>query len=140
MAKSRKPKLIECDGQAHLKLDGLEAMAWIPRCEKTGANIDLHLVAYKDPDSGESTAGILGSDFRHLVRKSTSLSIPIFALNAGTIRMLERRGKIPAGTKGAEELKAWLQQGVDLGWKGVAEARSAHQTSFDLDEAGALSL
>ena len=56
MPRPRTPKVIDYSGQTNLNLDRLEEMAWMPRCPKTGANIDLHLVTYKDPDLGELAA------------------------------------------------------------------------------------
>lgn len=51
----------------------IDAMAVMPRCEKTSVNSDLHLVAYEDADTGENTASILGADYRHLVCRTTTL-------------------------------------------------------------------
>ena len=74
-------------------------MEVMPRCEETGANVDLHLVAYRDPETEEWTARILGADYRHLVRRWTSLSVPVSILSLATLRQLESQRKIPLGTR-----------------------------------------
>ena len=99
---------IDLQGQGELALDGLDAMAVMPRCEMTQVNFDLHLVAFEDADTGEDTARILGADYRHLVRRTTTLSIPINILSIGAIRSLEEQGKIPTRTAAAAKLTSWL--------------------------------
>ena len=117
-----------------MDLEGLETTEKMPVCEKTGTNVDLHLVAYNDPETGAFTAGILGADYRHLVRRTTTLSIPIWALSLGTIRNLEERKKIPRDSKAAENLREWLRHGVDLSWRELVEAKPAQQESLKLDD------
>ena len=48
MPQSHRPNVIEIGCQGQLALDGLGAMEVMPRGDKTGANADLHLVAYQD--------------------------------------------------------------------------------------------
>ena len=118
-----------------MDLSGLESAEKMPVCEKTGTNIDLHLVAYKGLGSEKLTARILGADYRHLVRKTTTLSVPIWILSVGAIRVLEARKKIPAGTEAAVKLKAWLRYEVDSSWREIVEA---NQEALSLDDAGGL--
>ena len=133
-----KPTDLDCQGELDLK--GLDAMAVMPRCEKTSVNIDLHLVAYDDPETGEADVGILGADYRHLVRRTTTLSIPIGILSIGAIRSLEGNGKIPAGSEAAANLTRWLRFGVASSWDEVAQARGIRQDAFELDDQERLSL
>ena len=140
MATPKKTKVTEIGGQAHLDLDGLDAMELQPRCEKTGASADLHLVAYRDLDSGEQTAGILGAEYRHLVRRTTTLSVPIGILSVGSVRALEARGKIPAGSPAAAKVNTWLRHGTACAWDEVARAKSERQDCLELDDAAGLGL
>jgi hypothetical protein len=135
---TRKTKLIELGGQTLMHLENMEASKKMPLCEKTGTNVDLHLVACKDPDTGGFTASVLGADYRHLVRRTTTLSIPIWILSVGSIRALEERKKIPAGSEAVGKLKVWLRHDVDSSWKEIAEARHIHQEALDLEDAAGL--
>ena len=134
----RNSKMMEMGGQTLMDLEGLETTEKMPVCDMTGTNVDLHLVAYEDPDTGSFTAGILGADYRHLVRRTTTLSIPIWVLSLGTIRNLEQRKKIPSGSKAADVLRDWLRHGVDLSWKELAESKPARQERLELDDVSGL--
>ena len=140
MSRLHESKVTEIGGQTQMNLDGLSAMGVIPRCEKTGTNVDLHLVAYDDPDTADFTASILGADYRHLVRSNTTLSVPISILSLGAIQSLETRKKIPIGTVAAENLRAWLKLGADASWEEVAEASQVRQVALELDDAAGLGL
>jgi hypothetical protein len=140
MASPNSPKVVEIGGQTQLNLEDLDAMEVMPRCEKTQGNVDLHLVAFADPDSGEFTASILGPEYRHLVRRTTTLSIPIGILSIGAIRSLEAQKKIPAGSEAVAKLKGWLRFGVNSSWKGLAEAKQVYQSALELDDAAGLGL
>jgi len=131
---------IDLQGQGELALDGLDAMAVMPRCEMTQVNFDLHLVAFEDADTGEDTARILGADYRHLVRRTTTLSIPINILSIGAIRSLEEQGKIPTRTAAAAKLTSWLRHGVASSWDEVAQERRIRQGVLDLEDQERLSL
>ena len=133
-------KPIDPESQGELRLDGLDAMAVMPRCDKTMANFDLHLVAYENPDTGEPAVGLLGADYRHLVRRTTTLSVPIGILSIGSIRLLEEHGKIPTGTPAVAKLTAWLRHGVASSWHEVAQAKAVRQEALDLDDHQHLSL
>lgn len=103
--------------QSEWRFAELDSMGVMPRCEQTGANVDLHLVAYRDPETNESTAAILGADYRHLVRRSTSLSVPLSILNLSSLKQLESQRKIPLGTRAAKRLRAWFRHEVESVWK-----------------------
>ena len=133
-------KSIDLDCQGELNLDGLDAMAVMPRCEKTSVNSDLHLVAYEDADTGEGMVSILGAGYRHLVRCTTTLSIPISILSIGAIRSLEEQRKIPTGTAAAAKLASWLRHGTASAWDEVVQAKRVRQESLELDDQERLSL
>jgi hypothetical protein len=133
-------KSIDLECQGELKLEGLDAMAVMPRCEKTSVNSDLHLVAYEDADTGGRTASILGANYRHLVRRTTTLSVPISILSIGAICSLEELGKIPGGTAAAAKLKSWLRHGVAASWDEFAQAKRVRQETLDLEDQARLRL
>ncbi|MCB1232495.1 MAG: hypothetical protein KDN19_19765 [Verrucomicrobiae bacterium] len=121
--------------QSEWRFDELESMGAMPRCEVTGANVDLHLVAYRDPDTEEWTARILGADFRHLVRRSTTLSVPVSILSLATLRQLESQRKIPLGTRAAKKLREWFRHEVDRAWQSghlQSVPREPRQASLEL--------
>jgi hypothetical protein len=140
MSYSHPPKVVEISGQTQLNLEDLDAMEVMPRCERTQANVDLHLVAFTDPDTGVFTASILGPEYRHLVRRTTTLSIPIGMLSIGAIRSLETQKKIPPGSEAVMKLKAWLRFGVNSSWKEIMESKRICQEPLDLDDAAGLGL
>lgn len=109
-------------------------MGVMPRCEETGANVDLHLVAYRDHETDEWTARILGADYRHLVRRWTTLSVPVSILSLATLRQLESQRKIPLGTRAAKKLRDWFRHEVDNAWgQGLHSVpREPRQASFEL--------
>lgn len=102
--------------QSEWQFAELDSMGVMPRCEETGVNVDLHLVAYTDPETRELTARILGQDFRHLMRRYTKLSVPISILSLPTLRQLESERKIPLGTRAARRLREWFRHEVDQAW------------------------
>ena len=129
--------------QSEWQFAELDSMGAMPRCEETGVNVDLHLVAYTDPETRELTARILGQDFRHLMRRYTKLSVPISILNLSTLRQLESERKIPLGTRAAKGLREWFRHEVDQAWsRGLQTVpRDSAQGSLELalespDEAG----
>jgi hypothetical protein len=83
---------------------------------------------------------ILGADYRHLVRRTTTLSIPISILSIGSIRSLEEQGKIPTGAAAAAKLTSWLRHGVASSWDEVVQAKQVRQGAFELDDQDRLSL
>lgn len=113
----------------------LENMAAMPRCEVTGVNVDLHLVAYRDLDTNEFTARLLGADYRHLVRNKTTLSIPVAVLSTVMLRQLEKMRKIPLGTRAAKQLREWFGRDNDAEWGGEHRKRKTlSQAPLDLPE------
>jgi len=140
MKSSLQPKVIAPDGQGQLDLDGLDAMRVMLRCDKTSVNSDLHLVAYEDPETGEKVVSILGADYRYLVRRTTTLSIPVGILSVGAIRSLEEHQKIPAGTAAVAKLTGWLRFGVAASWDEFAQAKRVRQEPLDLEDQARLKL
>lgn len=128
------------DNQEQFNLEEIEGMELMLRCEKTGTNVDLHLVAYKDPDSGQFTASILGADYRHLVRNTTLMSVPIGILNLKSIKSLELRRKFPGGTEAVKSLTACLRNEANLSWAEVKRASQTRQATLSLDDDSELSL
>jgi hypothetical protein len=130
----------ENSGQAQFNLEEIEGMELMLRCEKTGTNTDLHLVTFKDPDSGNLSSSILGADYRHLVRNTTTLSVPIGILSFRAIRSLEARNKITSGSAAVEKLYACLRNELDSSWRKVAKSTQPHQSALDLDDESELGL
>lgn len=126
--------------QREFNLEEIEGMELMLRCDKTGTNVDLHLVAYKDPDSGEFSAGILGADYRHLVRNTTTLSVPIGILSLRSIRSLEARKKIPGGSEAVKNLQACLRNAAVSSWAEVAKSTQSRQSSLSLNDDSELGL
>jgi hypothetical protein len=135
-----KRPLSEEPDQSEWQFAELDSMGVMPRCEITGANVDLHLVAFRDPDTDEFTARILGADYRHLVRRTTNLSVPVSILSLATLRQLESQRKIPLGTRAAKKLREWLRHEVEKTWKDGLRSvpREPRQASLELvDESAA---
>ncbi len=130
----RRPTKPDEPEQSEWQFAELESMGVMPRCEVTGANVDLHLVAYRDPETEEWTARVLGADYRHLVRRSTSLSVPVSILSLATLRQLESQRKIPLGTRAAKKLREWFRHEVDSAWQHGLKSvpREPRQASLEL--------
>lgn len=120
--------------QSEWDFEEVRAAAGGPRCEFTGVNVDLHLVAYRDSDTGEFVARILGGDYRHLVRHRTTVSVPLFILSAVTLRQLEKRRKIPLGSPAVRLLREWLGRGSDGAWGKASAPKQLRQVALDLEE------
>lgn len=120
--------------QSEWQFAELDRMSAMPRCEETGVNVDLHLVTYTDPETGELTSRILGQDFRHLMRRTTRMSVPISILNLATLRQLESERKIPLGSRAAKQLREWFRHQVEESWSGGLHAvpREPAQASLAL--------
>ena len=133
-------KKTESEDQAQFNLEEIEGMELMLRCEKTGTNVDLHLVTFKDPESEKLSTGILGADYRHIVRNTTTMSVPIGILNFRAIASLEARKKIIRGSEAVEKLHACLRNEVDLSWKEVKKSTQTRQAALDLDDDSQLGL
>jgi hypothetical protein len=120
--------------QSEWDFEEVRASSAMPRCEVTGVNVDLHLVAYRDPDTDESVARILGGDYRHLVRHKTSMSVPLTILNVGSLRQLEKLRKIPLGTRAAKQLREWLGRGSEPAWGERSRPKQLRQVPLELTE------
>lgn len=137
-ARKPKPAVVRGDEQSEWRFAEVESLGAMPRCEKTGVNVDLHLVAYRDPDTNEFTARILGSDYRHLVRRWITLSVPVAILGTVSIRQLEKLRKIPLGTRAARQLREWFGRDSEDAWKKKPRSTEmrAMQEPLDLPVAG----
>jgi hypothetical protein len=133
-SKKSKPGGFESPEQSEWLFGELENMSAMPRCEVTGVNVDLHLVAYRDPDSNEFTARLLGADYRHLVRHKTTLSIPVAVLSTVVLRQLEKMRKIPLGTRAAKQLREWFGRDSEAEWGENRKRKSLRQAPLDLPE------
>ncbi|MCB1092280.1 MAG: hypothetical protein KDL87_12165 [Verrucomicrobiae bacterium] len=133
-AKSGRRKSAVDPEQSEWDFEEVRATSAMPRCEMTGVNVDLHLVAYRDPDTNEFTAKILGADYRHLVRNKTSLSVPVAVLSVVTLRQLEKLRKIPLGSRAAKQLREWLGRDSEPAWGAAAKPRQLRQVALDLPE------
>jgi hypothetical protein len=128
------------DEQEQLPLDGLDAMALMPRCEETGLNADLHLVVCTPPGEEAPVARILSTQARHLYRDTTTLSIPLWILNLESLRRLEERNKIPPQSAAVDKIRAWLRHDRNAAWKELMEADHIRQGQLDLDDEASLKL
>jgi len=111
--------------QHQLPLEGLDEMRFLPRCEETGQNADLHLVVYTPKGEDASVARILTTQVRELHRRTTDLSVPLWMLSLDYIERLERRGTIPCGSEAARIIRTWLRHHRDAAMRRLFEAEQA---------------
>lgn len=121
-----------------LPLAGLEGMSLLPRCEETGLNADLHLVVYTPEGEDSAVARILTTQVRHLHRRTTRLSVPLWMLTLGALDKLEQRGSVPRGSMAAESIRKWLLYDRKASWKELFEAESARQEMLDFGDESCL--
>lgn len=121
-----------------LPLDGLDVMPSLPRCEETGLNADLHLVVYTPEGETEPVARILTTQARHLFRKTTTLSVPLWMLTLDGLKKLEKRKSLPSGSKAEESIRNWLLYDHKATWRALFEGESARQEMLDLNDESSL--
>jgi hypothetical protein len=100
------------------------------RCELTGATTDLHLVVYGEGKG--IVAKLVATEPRFLLQKVTTLSVPLAALSLAVIDTLETVGKLPPDTAAAKNLRQWLRQDLESGWKKLEKELAKTQQSLDL--------
>lgn len=122
------------DEQEHLPLDGLEAMPHMPRCDETGLNADLHLVVYTPAGQKSPVARILSTQARHLYRRSTTLSLPLWILTLESLRRLEARRKVPMDSEAIDTIRNWLRYDRNAAWKELIEADQSIQSQLALGD------
>jgi len=127
--------------QSQLPFEGLQGMEFLPRCEVTGQNADLHLVVYRSGEKGGLVAKILTEQARHLRLKSTRLSVPLWMITLENLERLEQRGDIPRGSPAAATIRRYLAHDRDATWKALFQAEpNIHQRQLALDDESQLPL
>ena len=125
------PRPADAAGQAFLFTEE-DAFDELPRCEMTGSTADLHLSVYAEGSA--TVAKLLSPEARFLVQKSTTLSIPIWALNSETLGQMEVTGKMPKGTAAATTLRQWFLKDYAGAWEKLRKSH-AQQEALDLGPA-----
>ena len=122
------PRPAEAPGQGQLFGDD-DTADQLPRCETTGSTADLHLVVHTA--TGAPVAQLLSPDARLVLRKATSLSIPIWLLSTRLLDQLEASATIPRGAAATNRLRQWLRRDHEDAWARLAKSR-AQQSALDL--------
>lgn len=110
----------------------------LPKCEETGSAIDLHLVVVEE--NGQPRARLLGPDPRHILRKVTTLSIPLVALTLDLLDRLETVEKLPKDNPAVATVRDWLRQDRAKEWERLRQIQSQRQADLGLDTDGGDSL
>jgi hypothetical protein len=122
------PRTADAAGQPVIFED--DSATHLPRCELTGATTALHLVVYGEGHG--IIAKLVATEPRCLLRKVTTLSVPLAALTVAVLATLENIGKLPVGSPAAKTLRAWLRQDLEASWRKLAAQRSEPQQSLEL--------
>lgn len=122
------PRPADATGQQALFED--DTADHLLRCELTGSTTDLHLIVYGEGKS--IVAKLVATEPRFLLQKVTTLSVPLAALNPAVLDTLETVGKLPMGTAAAKNLRHWLRQDLESGWKKLEKELAKTQQSLDL--------
>lgn len=104
----------------------------LPRCESTGSTADLHLVVHAT--AGAAVAQLLSPEARFIVRKATSLSVPVWLLGSRLLDQLEASAQIPLGSDATDRLRQWYRRDHDDAWAKLAASRE-QQSALDLGPA-----
>ena len=119
------PRPADGQGQAFL-FTGDDVLEQLPRCETTGVTADLHLVVYRD--GAAVVAKLLSFEARFILRKVTSLSIPIWALSEALIDQMEATGTLPQRTDAAGVLRQWFSRDYETAWEKLFKAHARQET------------
>ncbi|MSU50391.1 MAG: hypothetical protein EXS37_15120 [Opitutus sp.] len=122
------PRPADAAGQGQLFGDD-DTADHLPRCETTGTTADLHLVVHAA--TGAVVAQLLSSDARFVLRKSTSLSLPIWLLSTRLLDQLEASGTIPRSADATGRLREWFRRDHEDVWIKLAKS-STQQSALDL--------
>jgi hypothetical protein len=122
------PRPADAPGQALLFADD-ETVNQLPRCELTGSTADLHLVVHQEGTA--TVAKLLSEEPRSLVQRTTTLSIPVWALSSDLLDQLEVTGKVPQGSAAARTLRQWFQRDYAGAWEKL-RAANVRQPGLDL--------
>ena len=116
-------------GEGELDTDGI-----LPRCEETGGHIDLHLVVLDDGfGGGRRKTRLLSLEPRHVLRKLTSLSLPVAVLSQRTLDQLIATDKVNTGSSAVTMLSRWFGYRLASAWDELARLRSARQEGLVFD-------
>ena len=121
------PHPAEAEGQSKL-FEGDTTADDLPRCEMTGTTADLHIVVH-GADAAK-VAQLLSAEARFVLRKSTTLSLPIWLLNSRLLEQMEAANLLPHSTPAAKVLRQWFQRDYDQAWKKLAKSQ-ARQAALD---------
>ena len=122
------PRPADGEGQGQLFGDD-DTADQLPRCETTGSTADLHLVVHAAP--GAPVAQLLSPDARFVLRKSTSLSVPIWLLSTRLLDQLEASAQLPRAADATARLRQWFRRDHEDAWARLAKSR-AQQSALDL--------
>jgi hypothetical protein len=117
------PRPAEAAGQVRFDFGEDNTADFLPRCELTGTSADLHLVVYGE-GSGV-VARLLAREPRFLLQKVTTLSIPVAALGAASLAILEAAEKLPRGSAAASSLREWWRQDWEAAWERLRQSRGS---------------
>ena len=107
------PRPAEAAGQGQLFGDD-DTADHLPRCETTGTTADLHLVVHTA--TGAPVAQLLCADARFVLRKSTSLSVPIWLLSTRLLDQLETSAQLPRDADATARLRQWFRRDHEDAW------------------------
>lgn len=122
------PRPAEAEGQGQLIADD-DTADQLPRCETTGSTADLHLVVHTA--AGAPIAQLLCPDARFVLRRSTSLSVPIWLLSTRLLGQLEASATIPRGAAATTRLRQWFRSDHEDAWVKLAKSR-VQQSALNL--------
>ena len=113
-------------GDGELDADGL-----LPRCEETGGLLELHLVVLDDGlGGGRKRAKLLAPEPRHVLRKQTTMSIPVSALSWRALEQLVVSRLVPEEAKAVSTLRRWFNRQLADAWDELGRLRAARQTGL----------
>jgi hypothetical protein len=79
-------------------------------------------------------ARLLSREPRFLLQKVTTVSIPVAALGAASLTILEATEKLPRGTVAAASLREWWRQDWEAAWERLRQSRSTRQGDLPLGQ------
>ena len=122
------PRPAEAEGQGQFFADD-DTADQLPRCETTGSTADLHLVVHTA--AGAPAVQLLCPDARFVLRKFTSLSVPIWLLSTRLLDQLEASVQLPRGAEATNRLREWFRRDHEDAWARLAKS-GTQQSALDL--------
>lgn len=90
------------------------------------------LYAYRNRPGVYAKARILAGEPRHVLRKNSSLSIPLSIITRGVLSQLESTGKVPHQSESLGKLRAWLQADREKEWEALRNRKPARQIDLGI--------